>query len=185
MGEEERQALRGCHPREVLRPTERAFVAGAADRRRIRQLKAQQADRLQLFPGWSSSWATSPGAASRAIVSSDAEANIRRTLGPETAALVAHYACGAGLFGKPPNLREVLNALRIRPEEALYVGDEAARRRCGPCRRHRLRRRAWGFATPDALRRLAPDRLFAEHRRHRARLRRLGRASAPRAPLTR
>ena len=93
---------------------------------RLRQLKAQQAERLQLFPGVVELLRDlARRGIDRAIVSSDAEANVRRTLGPETAALVAHYACGAGLFGKtaaPARCAPTRRAVRV--QEAIYVGDE-------------------------------------------------------------
>ena len=161
VGEAERQALRACHPREVLPKLNVPLWKVPRIAGRLRQLKAQQAERLQLFPGVVELLRDlARRGIDRAIVSSDAEANVRRTLGPETAALVAHYACGAGLFGKPPRLRGVLRRAGVRVQEAIYVGDELRDADAARAVGIAFGAVTWGYATPDALRALSPDRLF-------------------------
>ena len=59
-----------------------------------------------------------------AVVSSNAEGNVRRALGPELSALVTTWSCGAGLFGKAKHFRDVLRATKVAPERALSIGDE-------------------------------------------------------------
>ena len=56
-----------------------------------------------------------------AIVSSNAEANIRRVLGPDLADGIGHYACGASLFGKARRLKVVIRAAGLAGAAALYV----------------------------------------------------------------
>jgi phosphoglycolate phosphatase len=81
-------------------------------------------------------------------------------LGPENAALIGHYACGAGLFGKAAKLRKVLKASGIPGSEAICIGDEI--------RDHEAAARvgiafgavAWGYARPDALRACSPALTF-------------------------
>ena len=82
-------------------------------------------------------------------------------LGPDNAALIYHYACGASLFGKSPKLRQVLKRYGMRPGEALYVGDEVRDAEAAQAVGIAFAAVSWGFATPEALRRQAPDRLFA------------------------
>ena len=129
--------------------------------RRLRQLKALEAHRLPLFPGVVELLGDlARRGVPRAIVSSDAEANIRLTLGP-AAALIDHYGCGAGLFGKPPKLRQVVGRFAVRPAEALYVGDEVRDAEAARAVGISFAAVSWGFATPEAWRRQAPERLFA------------------------
>jgi phosphoglycolate phosphatase len=157
---EERQALRGCHPREAIARLGVPLWQVPRIARRIRQLKALEAPRLPLFPGVVELLAELARGVPRAIVSSDAEANIRLTLGPDHASLIDHYACGAGLFGKPPKLRQVLARWRVRPSEALYVGDELRDAEAARAVGIAFAAVSWGFATPEALKALRPDRFF-------------------------
>ena len=76
-------------------------------------------------------------------------------------ALIDHYACGAGLFGKPPKLRQVLRRYGMQPAEALYVGDEMRDAEAARAVGIAFAAVSWGFATPEALRRQTPERLFA------------------------
>jgi phosphoglycolate phosphatase len=59
-----------------------------------------------------------------AVVTSNAEDNVRHVLGADHAALVRYYACGASLFGKRGKLRSVLQQSGVRPGEAIFIGDE-------------------------------------------------------------
>jgi phosphoglycolate phosphatase len=162
IGEEEGQALRACHPREVMARLGVPLWKVPRIARRMRQLKAQEAHRLPLFPGVAELLRDLAGrGVPRAIVSSDSEANIRVTLGPDNAGLIGHYACGAGLFGKPPKLRQVLRRYGMRPAEALYVGDELRDAEAARSVGISFAAVSWGFATPEALRQQAPARLFA------------------------
>jgi phosphoglycolate phosphatase len=130
--------------------------------RHFRQLKAEQAASIPLFPGVAEMLqALSESGLQLALVSSDSEANARRKLGP-AAALFAHYDCAAALFGKPSRFRRVLKRARIDAAQAIAIGDEtrdieAARANgmaCGAV--------TWGYAAPKALRERQPDLVFTE-----------------------
>ena len=130
--------------------------------RHFRQLKAEQADNIPLFPGVAAMLQVlSENGLRLALVSSDSEANARRKLGP-AAALFAHYDCTAALFGKPSRFRRVLKRARIGAAQAIAIGDEtrdieAARANgiaCGAV--------TWGYAAPGALRARKPDLVFTE-----------------------
>jgi phosphoglycolate phosphatase len=129
--------------------------------RHMRALKTQDLDQIPLFPGVDAVLAAlfARGAV-LAVVSSDTEANVRRSLGPANAALISHFACGASLFGKPQKFRSVLRRAGGPPAEAIAIGDEvrdieAARTvgiACGAV--------AWGYADIRALRAKDPDYVF-------------------------
>jgi len=127
----------------------------------MRKLAARDAHRLRLFDG------AAPllrrlhdTGVTVAIVSSNTEANVRRVLGADTAGLVAHYACGASIFGKHRRFRAVLARAHVPAARAIAIGDEirdihAARRAgiaCGAV--------TWGFALPEALKAHGPDAVF-------------------------
>jgi phosphoglycolate phosphatase len=122
---------------------------------------AAQADSISLFEGTSAMLQTLHAAGIRlAIVSSNAEDNIRRILGADNAALISDYDCGASLFGKSSKLRNVLRRSGIAPREAICIGDETrdieAAREAGMDSGAVM----WGYAKPDVLRTFQPSRTF-------------------------
>ena len=128
--------------------------------RHFRQLKAEQAETIALFPGVADMLQALSAAGLRlALVSSDSEANARRKLGP-AAPLFAHYDCTAALFGKPSRFRRVLKRAKIDAARAIAIGDEtrdieAARAvgiACGAV--------TWGYAARQALIDRKPDLVF-------------------------
>ncbi|MBU8545772.1 HAD hydrolase-like protein [Roseomonas sp. ROY-5-3] len=114
-----------------------------------------------LFPGATAMLARLHAAGvTLALVSSNSEVNARRALGPEAAALIAHWACDASLFGKAGRFRQVLRRTGTKPAGAIAIGDElrdiAAARSAGLI----AGAVAWGYALPTALAAAAPDILF-------------------------
>lgn len=59
-----------------------------------------------------------------AVVSSNSRANVERVLGPGTASMIAHWNCGASLFGKASKIRSVVKASGVPASHAIYLGDE-------------------------------------------------------------
>jgi phosphoglycolate phosphatase len=159
--EAELEALRGCDTRRIMArlgvPAWKVpFIA-----RHMRRRMAEDAETIPLFPGAKALLRRLAGQGVRlGVVSSNSGANVRRVLGPEAAALVEHYACGASLFGKAAKFRKVLRCAGVRPDEALCIGDEtrdieAAREAgvaCGAV--------AWGYATREILAKGGPTWLF-------------------------
>ena len=79
---------------------------------------------IQLFPGAADMLAAlRQGGVKLALVSSNAEANVRHVLG-SAAGMVDHYACGASLWGKSQKFGAVLRALRQSPARTIGIGDE-------------------------------------------------------------
>jgi phosphoglycolate phosphatase len=127
----------------------------------IRKLKARDRGAIGLFPGVGALLGQlSDRGVVLAIVSSNSEENVRQILGPEGAASIRYYACGASLFGKKAGFRKVLRKCGVRPGEALCVGDElrdleAAREVGIP-----FGAVTWGYTTAEALSAQAPEALF-------------------------
>jgi len=124
---------------------------------RMRNAAARDDSQIKLFAGVDSMLAELQKRGMRlGIVSSNAEANIRRILGVENCGRIEHFACGASLFGKASKLRRVLRRAGIDPREAIYIGDEI--RDAIACREVGIPfgAVAWGYTTMDALRREGP-----------------------------
>jgi phosphoglycolate phosphatase len=128
---------------------------------------AEDAETIQLFPGAKALLRRlACQGVVLGVVSSNTADNVRRILGPEAAALVEHYECGAALFGKATKFRKVVRRARVKPCETLCIGDETrdieAAREAGLAsgaaawgyqRREVLAERAptWFFETPDEV----------------------------------
>jgi phosphoglycolate phosphatase len=129
--------------------------------RHMRRLKAEQAASIALFPGVAPMLQTLADAGLRlAVVSSDREANARRQLGPDIAAMFATFDCGASLFGKATKLRRAVRRAGVSAQDVIAIGDEirdieAARAAGIACAAV-----TWGYSAPDALLAHKPDIVF-------------------------
>jgi phosphoglycolate phosphatase len=159
----EREALRLCGTREILRRLDVPLWRLPAIAAHMRRLKAEVgAAETPPFPGVPEMLqALSRRGVALAVVSSDAEDTIRRLLGPATAGRIGHWACGAALLGKGPKLRAVLRRAGVPAGRALYVGDEV--RDAEAAREAGLAFGAvtWGYARPEALLAARPAHVFA------------------------
>ena len=94
------------------------------------------------------------------IVSSNAEDNVRRVLGPDLASLISQYECGASVFGKTARIRRVLQRAAVAPTSALYIGDQAtdaqAARKAGVA----FAAVHWGYSPIEVLRQVEPEHEF-------------------------
>jgi phosphoglycolate phosphatase len=129
--------------------------------RHMRALKAQHIDQIPLFPSVDRMLRDLKQAGVRiAVVSSDAESNVRRALGAENSARIDHYACGASLFGKPAKFRQVLRRSGIAARDTIAIGDELrdaeAARQTGIA----FGAVAWGYTHVEALQAANPEHVF-------------------------
>jgi phosphoglycolate phosphatase len=160
-GPEEREALRGLGPREVLRRLEVPRWRLPAIARHVRRLKAEGAGAVPLFPGVPAMLrALSEAGVALALATSDSEANARVTLGAENAALIRHWGCGAPLLGKTRTLRRVLRAGGVAPEDAVFVGDEVRDAEAARAVGVAFAAVVWGYGAPEALRAQGPAFVF-------------------------
>jgi len=159
--EVEIEALRRCGNREIIRrlavPRWKLPLIAASLRARM----AEEAAAIALFPGVEAALLALGGAGVVcAVVSSNAEANVRRILGPDAAAAVSHFACGAGLFGKARLFRRVMRRADVPASQTICIGDEQrdieAARAAGAAAGAVL----WGYASPDLLVRCGPTLAF-------------------------
>jgi phosphoglycolate phosphatase len=161
LAEAEMELLRSEGAREIMRRLGVPAWKLPIIARHVRALKARDAHQVELFPGVGDLLQRlAAGGITLAIVSSDNEANVRRTLGERHAARIHHYACAAPVFGKHVRMRRVVRRSGISPTETLAIGDElrdleAARRAGIP-----FAGVAWGYARPEVLLERAPATVF-------------------------
>jgi phosphoglycolate phosphatase len=156
----EAEALRGQDNQAVIRalgvPMWKLPRIGAHLKRR-----AAEAPPPPLFPGIPDLLRRLHAAGHRlAIASSNTEAQIRRSLGPELAGLIGHFAAEASLFGKAHRFRRLLRASGTEPGAAIAIGDEVrdieAARQAGIA----AGAVSWGYAWPSLLAARKPDAIF-------------------------
>ncbi|WP_298953511.1 HAD hydrolase-like protein [uncultured Methylobacterium sp.] len=160
---DEVETLRGLDARAIMRRLAVPRWKLPLIARHMHGLAARDAAALALFPGIPDMLVRLRGGGiALAVVSSNREDVVRRVLGPDSAALIGHYACGAALFGKARAFRRVVRAARISPDAVLCLGDEL--------RDHQAAARAglafgavtWGYTRAAALAEAGPDHVFAE-----------------------
>ncbi|WP_376959193.1 HAD hydrolase-like protein [Azospirillum sp. A26] len=158
---DEVELLRGYDARQIMRhlrvPSWKLpFIAN-----HMRRLMASDIDGIGLFDGVPDMLrALTDRGVTVAVVSSNSVENIRRILGPEAAGQVAHYGCGASLFGKAAKFRRMLRTTGIPAAQSIAIGDElrdieAARTVGMACAAV-----TWGYTRGDALAARQPDRLL-------------------------
>lgn len=129
--------------------------------RHVRRLVGRNAHQIELFPGTPDLLEQIAATGVKiALVTSNAEANVRKILGPEHAARIDCFACGSSLFGKAPKFRRVLKKMGVKPGEVLAVGDET--RDIDAAREVGMRAGSvlWGYAAEELLIAMRPDVLF-------------------------
>jgi phosphoglycolate phosphatase len=128
--------------------------------RHLRRLAARDIDRIRLFPGAPAMLAgLAASGMELAIVSSNAEVNVRRVLGP-AAGHFRSLACGTALLGKAARIRGVLRRTGTEPADALLIGDEARDIAAAKATGIASAGVAWGYTEPAALRALSPTLFF-------------------------
>lgn len=158
--EDELEVLRHKPPREVMRILQIAGWKLVFMAMYVRE-RAAKAEAFPLFDGMSDVLqAIAAREMKIAVVSSNAEANVRRALGPDLSALVTSWSCGAGLFGKAKHFRKVLRETRVAPGRALSVGDETRDIEAARLVGMKTAAVAWGFGMKPALEAAGPDLMF-------------------------
>jgi len=158
---EEREALRRLGSREIIRKLRVPIWKMPAIAAYMRRRATEDIESIQLFEGVAPALATLRRRGMKlAIVSSNAEQNVRTVLGPELAELIDFYGCGSSLFGKAAKFRRAMKQLETSPERTICVGDEMRDIEAAKAVGASSAAVTWGYAAPEALRRLKPTLLL-------------------------
>lgn len=157
------EALRELSSREALNHLGVPMLKLPAITLYMHKLFAEGMHDIRLFAGASDMlFALHEAGVKLALVSSNAEANVRHVLG-DAAGLIDRYACGSSLWGKAQKFGAVLRALRQSPANAIAIGDEIrdidAARQAGVA----VGVTTFGYNSRKALERHAPDYLFGDY----------------------
>ena len=161
MEEHEVETLRGQTARQIVAHMKIPAWKMARVGHRMRQLMARDIEHIPLFPGVDRLLRELAGRGVRlAVVTSNSIDNVRKVLGPESAALIQHYQCGASIFGKRPKLRAVLRQSEVPAAEAICIGDEVRALEAARAEGIAFGAVTWGYTHPAALRAHDPEEVF-------------------------
>ena len=162
VGPEELETMRGQTARQILARVGLPLWKVPKLARDYTALMAAQIDQIQLFPGVAPLLhRLADAGVTLAVVSSNAEGNVRRVLGPEGARRMRVIEGGVSLFGKRMRLQKVLRTTRFAPREALYVGDEVRDAEAARGAGIAFGAVTWGYATAASLLTHNPAELFS------------------------
>jgi phosphoglycolate phosphatase len=155
------ESLRGKGAREIISHLQVPMWRMPLIARDMRRMKSAGLDEIKLFAGVEDMLTRVAGrGVVCAMVSSDSEDNVRRSLGP-AARSISHFACGASLFGKAKKFAKVMRRAGIVPHQTIAIGDEVrdaeAARKAGIA----FGAVSWGYATAEALQQTRPALTFA------------------------
>ncbi len=158
---EESEALRGMSAAAIMRYLDVPLWKLPLISRHMHALMARDIAAIRPFPGVPELLeGLATDGVTLALLSSNSRANIQRVLGPTNAGRVAHYACGASVFGKAGRLRKLLRRVGVPAAETLCIGDELRDLEAARAVGCAFGAVAWGYTTAEALRAAGPDLLF-------------------------
>lgn len=158
---EEAEMLRGRHNREIIAHMGVPLWKIPMIARHMRQLATRDIQTIRPFPGVEQMLRGLVEAGLKvAVVTSNSRENVDAVLGPGLTRHIAHFECGASLFGKAAKFSKTLKARGVAPGRAIALGDEvrdieAARSAGIACAAV-----AWGYATREVLQAHGPDMLL-------------------------
>lgn len=129
----------------------------------MRKLSAEAGEAVALFPGAEQMLARlAANDVAIAVVSSNSEAVIRRTLG-RASAYVSHFGCGASLWGKSAKFSAVVRQAGVDRQRTIAIGDEV--RDIDAAQRAGIASGAvtFGYNTGASLRARGPDLTFDDY----------------------
>jgi phosphoglycolate phosphatase len=95
-----------------------------------------------------------------AVVTSNAEKNVRRVLGPQNMAYFSVIETGVSMFGKKSKFQKVLKKTGIAAGEALSIGDEIRDLKSAQEAKIPFGAVSWGYTALKTLRSHSPDEEF-------------------------
>ena len=158
---EDLEMLRGLSPRQMIQHVgmpmwKLPFVAADF----IAYMRSHL-DEVRLFEGVESLLRDLDEAGLRiAVVSSNAEDNLRALIGPATLPHIHHIESGMSMFGKARRIRQALQQSGFDAGAALYVGDQISDQEGAREAGVDFGAVSWGYGCPDSLRAAQPERFF-------------------------
>jgi phosphoglycolate phosphatase len=154
------EMLRGKSSRDIINYLQVPMWRMPIIAREMRRLKSKSINAIPLFAGVDLMLRElSQLGVTLAMVSSDAQSNVRKALG-ENAELFTQFACGASLFGKAAKYKTILKRTGIAAADAICIGDELRDGEAARTAGIDFGAVCWGFANAEALQEASPALMF-------------------------
>lgn len=95
------------------------------------------------------------------LITSNAQDNAERILGATNFQRFAFVDCGMSLFGKPPRIRAMLRKAGLKPDRAIYIGDQDSDGEAAKAEGVAFGAVGWGYGAPEILRAAGARHEFA------------------------
>jgi phosphoglycolate phosphatase len=163
VGPQERERLRDCDSREVVRALGIPLWKMPVVLRHLRDLMEQASPDVRLFDGIGRALHELRRAGVMlAVVSSNSVGNVRRVLGRDVAATIDFYECGVSMFGKSGTLERLLKLSRVDRRRMILIGDEIRDIDAAKSAGIHSGAVAWGYNRIGSLRKRQPDEVFLQ-----------------------
>jgi phosphoglycolate phosphatase len=96
------------------------------------------------------------------VMSSNAEDNVVRVLGPSNVGLIRHFDCGMSIFGKAARIRSLLQKTGIPAGKAIYIGDQLTDLEAARKEGVAFGAVSWGYGAIESFRKHAPEEEFEQ-----------------------
>ncbi len=160
---EEYDHIRALPPKELLSYLEISTWKMPLIMWELRRKMRRDTARLELFPGIAGVLLDMANRGIRlAVLSSNAEKNIRAVLGPELEPLFSHYQCGASFFGKKGKLQRLLDKADADHRDVMYVGDELRDLEAAEAVGVAFGAACWGLNSKETFERYTPFGIFTQ-----------------------
>ncbi len=154
--------LRSLEVRQILKeyhiPLWKVVIIG----NHLKKMMAAQIDHIRLVSGMQAVLETLGKEGVRlALVTSNAEANVRRVLGPGNMAMFDFIESGVSMFGKKRKFQKILKQAGIPANQALSIGDEVRDLKSAQAASIPFGAVTWGYTDVSALQAHAPEAVFS------------------------
>ena len=154
--------LRSLEVRQILKeyhiPLWKVVIIG----NHLKKMMAAQIEHIRLVSGMQAVLETLGKEGVRlALVTSNAEANVRRVLGPGNMAMFDFIESGVSMFGKKRKFQKILKQAGIPANQALSIGDEVRDLKSAQAASIPFGAVTWGYTDVSALQAHAPEAVFS------------------------
>lgn len=155
------EALRKVDIQNLSREYKISFVKMARIGTHLKKKMASQIEHIPLVDGMQTVIDRLHGMGIKlAVVSSNAEENVRQVLGTRNADYFDAFECGVSLLGKKAKFEKILRQTGTTPDRALSLGDEVRDLKASRQSGMTFGAVTWGYADAETLQSHEPDALF-------------------------
>lgn len=163
MEKDDLEKLRGVELPKILKERKISPIKAVQIGAYLKQLMNAQIHRVPLVEGMQSVIdSLAEHKIKMAVVSSNAEENVRQVLGLQNASRFVDFECGVSLLGKKVKFMNILRKSGVPADQALSIGDELRDLKASRQAGIDFGAATWGYTDSEILRLHCPDALLAQ-----------------------